>query len=136
MRKGARVFYWENSGLQNHRSITEMICAIINSSAIMIIFHRYISVLYVKDSSSGKPRRLLDPNAFDKEGRFSVSNAAITGDGRFVAYTLSENGSDWAVIKVRDVDCGHDLDDMVRYSKLSGIRWTTDYKGFFYQVNC
>lgn len=52
-----------------------------------------------------------------------------------IAYTVSENGSDWASIKVRDVDCGHDLEDVVRFTKLCNIQWTKDSRGFFYQVN-
>jgi prolyl oligopeptidase len=82
----------------------------------------------------GKPRKLLDPNVFDKDGVFSITTSSISNDGKYVAYALSENGSDWQVIKVRDVGCGHDMDDTLRYLKLTSIGWTQDSKGFFYQV--
>ncbi|XP_035705894.1 prolyl endopeptidase [Folsomia candida] len=110
MKKGSRLFYWENC-LQNHNT------------------------LHVNESTdgSGVVRKILDPNLWDKDGRFSVGAFAISQDGKLVAYSISENGSDWETIKIREVDCGHDLEDIVRFTKLTNLRWTSDSKGFFYQ---
>ena len=107
-KEGGRYFYNKNDGLQNH------------------------SVLYVMDSLSGSPRVLLDPNKLSEDGTIAVSGMSISEDGRYIAYALSEGGSDWKDWYIRDIDSGKDLPDVVEWSKFSGASWTHDNKGFFY----
>jgi prolyl oligopeptidase len=49
-----------------------------------------------------------------------------------MAYTLSEAGSDWVTILVRDVASGKDTGDVIRWVKFSGPAWSHDGKGFYY----
>lgn len=106
--KGGRYFYFRNDGLQNQ------------------------SVLFVRESLDGEPRVLLDPNAMSQEGTVAVSSLAVSRDGKRLAYGLSEGGSDWQTIHVRDVDSGTDLEDRVQWVKFSGPNWTPDGAGFYY----
>ncbi|KAK8948127.1 hypothetical protein KSP40_PGU014811 [Platanthera guangdongensis] len=47
---------------------------------------------------------LLDPNALSEDGTVALSTAAISRDGRYLAYGLSSSGSDWVTIKVMRID--------------------------------
>ncbi len=105
---GGRIFFSRNTGLQNQ------------------------SVLYVQDSPGAEPRELLDPNALSPDGSIALLGAWPSPDGKYLAYSLSQGGSDWQTIHVRDVATGKDLPDAIQWVKFSGASWTTDDGGFFY----
>jgi prolyl oligopeptidase len=107
-REGGRYFFTRNDGLQNQ------------------------AVLYVADSLEGAPRILLDPNALSADGTVALTAAAVSRDGRRLAYGLASGGSDWTEIRVRDVDNARDLADHLRWVKFSGISWRRDGSGFYY----
>ena len=107
-KEGGRYFYFQNTGLQNQ------------------------SVLYVQDGRGAAPRLLLDPNLLSTDGTVALSGQAASDDGHYLAYSVSTSGSDWQELRVRDVNTGRDLSDIVKWVKFSGISWTHDHKGFFY----
>ena len=45
---------------------------------------------------------------------------------------LSQAGSDWRRWRVRSVETGEELPDLVEWSKFSSAAWTIDGAGFFY----
>jgi prolyl oligopeptidase len=106
--EGGRYFYQHNTGLQNQ------------------------SVLLVADSLTAEPRPLLDPNTLSADGTVALVGHAVTDDGKLLAYGTSASGSDWMEWRVRDVDTGKDLADLLKWVKFSGASWTKDGKGFFY----
>jgi len=106
--EAGRLFFSKNSGLQNQ------------------------SVVYEQHGPSGKPRELLDPNSLSPNGDIALLDYAPSDDGRLLTYALSQGGSDWETLHVRDLADGKTLMDEVRYVKFSGISWTKDDKGFFY----
>ncbi|RUL89101.1 prolyl oligopeptidase family serine peptidase [Tautonia sociabilis] len=106
--EGGRYFYSYNSGLQNQ------------------------NVYYTTESLADDGRVLIDPNTFSADGTVALAGLSPTKDGRRIAYAVSDAGSDWMTWKVRDVETGRDLDDVVRWSKFSGAEWTPDGDGFFY----
>ena len=75
---------------------------------------------------------LLDPNTLSADGTVAVGSTSFSDDGRYMAYSLSESGSDWIRWRVRDVATGKDLPDEIRWSKFSGAAWLKDGSGFFY----
>ncbi|MBT3223323.1 MAG: S9 family peptidase, partial [Proteobacteria bacterium] len=107
-KKAGKYFYSHNDGLQNQ------------------------SILYVMDSLDGEGRMLLDPNTFSEDGTVSLKAYSVSEDGRYLAYGLSDGGSDWTTFHVRDIETGKDLDDELKWSKFSGASWTHDNVGFFY----
>lgn len=107
-KKGASYFFTKNSGLQNQ------------------------SVLYVQESLVDEPRVLLDPNMLSKDGTVALSSTEYSKDGRYLAYSLADAGSDWVTWKVMDVESGKTLPDEIKWVKFSGASWTKDGKGFFY----
>ena len=107
-RKGDTYIYTHNDGLQNQ------------------------SVLYKANSLESNPVALLDPNTLSEDGTVALASTAVTDDGRLMAYGLADGGSDWRTWKVRDVETGNDLGDVVRWVKFSGVAWMPDSSGFFY----
>ena len=107
-KRGQRYFYSYNTGLQNQ------------------------AVLYVTEDPKARGRVLLDPNALSTDGTVALGSLSLTEDGRLLAYSLSEAGSDWQTWKVRDVTTGKDLVDELKWSKFSGAAWLKDGSGFFY----
>jgi prolyl oligopeptidase len=107
-RHGNRYFYMRNSGLQPQ------------------------AVLYVTEDAAVEGRVLLDPNLMSKDGTVALSGMGFSDDGRLLAYSIADAGSDWLIWRVRDVDTGRDLADEVRWSKFSGASFSKDGKGFYY----
>jgi prolyl oligopeptidase len=107
-KKHDRYFYFKNDGLQNQ------------------------SVLYTLPSLEAEPRMLLDPNRLSDDGTIALTGLSISEDAKLMAYALSASGSDWKDWKVRDVETGEDLPDLLKWSKFSGASWTPDGQGFFY----
>jgi prolyl oligopeptidase len=105
---GGRIFFSKNSGLQNQ------------------------SVVYVQDSLKTVARELLDPNLLSPDGSVALLGSQPSPGGLYLAYNLSQCGSDWLTIHVREVATGKDLPDAIRWVKFSGVAWTEDGKGFFY----
>jgi prolyl oligopeptidase len=89
-------------------------------------------VLRVADSADGEGRVLVDLNPLSDDGTLSLSAWNVSDDGTRVAYATSSAGSDWMTWRVRDVDTGEDLDDVVAWSKFSMASWLPDASGFFY----
>ena len=107
-RRAGRIFYAKSEGLQNQ------------------------PVLYVMDGEKVAPRVLLDPNPLAPDGTIAVTFWSPSNDGRYVAYGLSNAGSDWVDVHVRDVASARDLPDRIEWTKFTNVAWTKDGAGFFY----
>lgn len=105
---GARWFFTRNSGLQNQ------------------------SVLYVSEALDAEPRLLLDPNKLSEDGTTSLTETAPSEDGKKLVYGISKGGSDWQEFRVKDIDTGKDLPDVLEWIKFSGASWAKDGSGFYY----
>jgi prolyl oligopeptidase len=108
VKAGSRYFYLRNDGKQNQ------------------------SVLYVTDSLTGTPRVLLDPNTLSKDATLSLGEFVPSPDGKLVAYSISDGGTDWRIWYFRDVATGKDLPDVLRYIKFRDPEWTADSRGVYY----
>jgi prolyl oligopeptidase len=105
---GGVYYFTRNDGLQNH------------------------SVWYAADALDAEPRVLLDPNTWSDDGTVAISGSSFSRDGRYLAYGVSEGGSDWKTWKVRDLSTGKDLPESIEWSKFSGAAWMPDGSGFYY----
>jgi prolyl oligopeptidase len=107
-KRAGRYFFAFNNGLQNQ------------------------DVLYWLDELDGEPQVLIDPNTLSEDGTVALSGAAVSRDGKFLAYGLSEAGSDWQTWRIRRVEDGEDLPDEIAWVKFSGASWDGKDEGFFY----
>ncbi|XP_020096168.1 uncharacterized protein LOC109715526 isoform X4 [Ananas comosus] len=52
----------------------------------------------------GKAEVLLDSNTLSKDGTGALTMLAVRQDGKYLAYGLTENGSNWVTIKVMSIE--------------------------------
>ena len=103
---GGHYFFTKNDGLQNQ------------------------SVLYLRKGLSGKDRVLIDPNSWAKDGATALDSWVPSKDGKLLAYSIQDGGSDWRTIKVLDTKTGAVLADEIKWAKFTNISWVGD--GFLY----
>lgn len=77
-------------------------------------------------------RLLVDLAEFDPDGRVSLYGAVVSPDGAWLAYALSEAGSDWIEWRVRSIASGVDTEDRVSRAKFDLAEWLPDASGFLY----
>lgn len=105
--RNGRRFFQKNNGLQNQ------------------------PVLYAQ-AGDAAPQTLMDPNDLSQDGTVALIGQSYTDDGRYLAYSLSQSGSDWQTIRVRDVESGEDTEDVIQWCKFTTPAWLPDNSGFFY----
>lgn len=103
---GNRFIFYKNDGLQNQ------------------------SVIFIQEGLDGEPKVLLDPNTMSAEGTTSVSIIGTSKDNTKAALSIHEAGSDWATIRVIDLDRRELLKDELKWVKFSGASWSGE--GFYY----
>lgn len=87
-------------------------------------------MLYRQLGLKGKPEVVIDPNKFSANSTTSLAIFSLSKDGRYAAVGISEGGSDWRTIMVRDMKTGRYLSDTLRWAKVTGVSWQG--KGFYY----
>ena len=106
--RNGRYFYHYNNGLQNQ------------------------AVLVQQGGLKTQPTELLDPNQLSPDGTIALVNQSFSQDGSLLAYGLSQSGSDWQTIHIRDVARGQDYDEQIEWSKFTPVAWLKDNSGFYY----
>ncbi len=107
-KKNGKYYYYRNNGLQNQ------------------------SVLYVSDNAEDDGRVFLDPNTLSTDGTVALKSVSFSHNGKYMAYSISRNGSDWQEFYVMDVINGKLLSDHIEWAKFSGAAWHGD--GFYYSA--
>ena len=105
-KEGNHEYYYKNDGLQNQY------------------------VIYQK-KADGNDELFLDPNTFSKGGTTSLGNLSFSKDGKTVAYSISEGGSDWRKVIVMDSETKEIKEDTLIDVKFSGLSWKGN-DGFYY----
>lgn len=79
---------------------------------------------------------ILDPNVLDPDGTTAIDFYAASLDGRLVAVSLSEKGSEAGTVRVYEVATGRELGDViprVNFPTAGGsVAWNADGSGFYY----
>lgn len=104
--KGNYTYYSKNDGLQNQ------------------------SVLYRK-KDNGDEELFLDPNTFSKDGTTSLGQLSFSKDGKILAYSISEGGSDWRKVIIIDAETKEILSYPLVNVKFSQLSWYKN-EGFYY----
>jgi prolyl oligopeptidase len=108
VREGGRYFWTRNDGLQNQ------------------------SVLQVADALNAPARVLLDPNLLSPDATIALADFTPSPDGRYVAYALSDGGTDWKTWRIRDVATAQDLPDTLQFTKFTQVSWDRDSSALYY----
>jgi len=103
-----RYFFSKNDGLQNQ------------------------AVFYVADSYDSPGRVLLDPNTWSEDGTIALGSKVVSDDGKLLAYSRKESGSDWSTIYVLDIDTGKQFPEKLLWTRWGNMVWNADSTGFFY----
>jgi len=105
-KEGDTYYYYKNDGLQNQY------------------------VLYGSKDIKAEGEVVLDPNKFSEDGTSSLAGISFDKSGRYLAYLVSEGGSDWRTGYIKDLETGELLEEKIEWVKFSGFSWRKD--GFFY----
>ena len=106
--KDGKYYYSENDGLKNQ------------------------AVVYRTDTLGGTPEVFLDPNTLSDNGTVALTGFYPSNDGKYTAYTVSRNGSDWTEIYLLDTKSGKQLADHVEWAKFTDASWDGD--DFYYSA--
>jgi len=104
-----RYFLTRRAGLENHRKL-----------------------LVYEGSYQAKPRVVIDPNTFSRDGTVAMDWWFPSPDGSLVAYGKSSGGSEKSTLYIRDVEAGKDLSDVIPFTQYCEVAWNRAGTGFYY----
>jgi len=105
--EGDYTYFYKNDGLQN----------------------QYVIYRFKKEGD--EPEVFLDPNTFSKDGTTSLGGVNFSDNGKLLAYSISEGGSDWRKIIIKNVETTEIIEDTLVDIKFSGMSWKGN-EGFYY----
>jgi len=91
--------------------------------------------LYFKKGLNGKLINLVNPNKIKTDGSVYIDFWDISESGKFIAYGLTEKGSEFATIYIKDVKTGKNLPEHIFPCIFTSLVWLIDDSGFFYTKN-
>lgn len=106
-KEGDYSYFYKNNGLQN----------------------QYVLYRFKKEGDESEV--FLDPNTFSKDGTTSLGGVSFSKNGKLVAYSISEGGSDWRKIILKNVETKEIIEDTIIDVKFSGMSWKGN-EGFYY----
>jgi prolyl oligopeptidase len=108
-KEGDYTYFYKNDGLQN----------------------QYVIYRYKNDADPKTAEVFLDPNTFKEDGTISLGGTSFSKDGKTLAYSISEGGSDWRKILIMNVETKEIIEDTLVDIKFSGMSWYKN-EGFYY----
>ena len=90
--------------------------------------------LFVRDGLAGSDKLLVDPEALEKStGKpHAINWFTPSGDGKIVAYGLSKQGSEEAVLHLVDARSGAEIGAPISRANYGGVNWARDGKTFVF----
>ncbi|WP_394354295.1 prolyl oligopeptidase family serine peptidase [Aestuariibaculum sediminum] len=108
-KEGDYTYFYKNNGLQN----------------------QYVIYRYKTGESPETANVFIDPNTFKEDGTISLDAIKFSKDGKTLAYSISEGGSDWRKILVMDAETKTITEDTLVDVKFTQISWYKN-EGFYY----
>ncbi|WP_108804724.1 prolyl oligopeptidase family protein [Aquimarina sp. Aq107] len=106
-KEGDYTYFYKNDGLQNQY------------------------VIYRFKNEGDEPEIFLDPNTFSNDGTTSLGGVSFSKNGKLLAYSISEGGSDWRKVIVKNAETKEIIEDTLVDIKFSGMSWRGN-EGFYY----
>jgi prolyl oligopeptidase len=88
--------------------------------------------IVVREGLRGEDRILVNLKARAMGPATAVSIAAISQDGRFLAYSVRQGGTDHAALEILDVDKSVVIPDRLSDGFCNGLAFAPDASGFYY----
>lgn len=107
VKKGDKLFFRFQQGLQNQPA------------------------LFVQ-MADGRKEELINPNTINAEGTTAMDWWYVSPKGRFIAYGLSEKGSEQSVLHILNVETKEKSDTPIDGCRYASVGWLPDESGFFY----
>ncbi|WP_138432608.1 prolyl oligopeptidase family serine peptidase [Winogradskyella algicola] len=108
-KEGDYTYFYKNDGLQN----------------------QYVIYRYKNNADPETAEVFLDPNTFKEDGTISLGGLSFSKDGKTLAYSISEGGSDWRKILIMNTETKEIVEDTLVDIKFSGMSWYKN-EGFYY----
>ena len=108
-KEGDYTYFYKNDGLQN----------------------QYVIYRYKTGEDPHTATVFLDPNTFKEDGTISLGALSFSKNGKILAYSISEGGSDWRKVLIMDTESKDIIEDTLVDIKFSGMSWYKD-EGFYY----
>ncbi|WP_397364058.1 prolyl oligopeptidase family protein [Olleya sp. R77988] len=108
-KEGDYTYFYKNDGLQN----------------------QYVIYRYKTGEDPKTATVFLDPNTFKEDGTISLGGTSFSKNGKILAYSISEGGSDWRKILIMDTESKKIIEDTLVDIKFSGMSWYKN-EGFYY----
>ncbi|WP_299115015.1 prolyl oligopeptidase family serine peptidase [uncultured Winogradskyella sp.] len=108
-KEGDYTYFYKNDGLQN----------------------QYVIYRYKTGTDPKTAEVFLDPNTFKEDGTISLGGLSFSKDGKTLAYSISEGGSDWRKILIMNAETKEIIEDTLVDIKFSGMSWYKN-EGFYY----
>ena len=88
--------------------------------------------LYIKQRFKDTPEEIVDPADYKKNESdvVGIEEFEVSGDNKYLAFSLSHNGSDWREIRVKYLPSFRSEKDIIKWVKFSEIKWVGS--GFYY----
>ena len=106
-KEGEYYYFFKNDGLQNQ------------------------SIWYRQKGLNGKPEVFLDPNKLASDGTAALAGWNFSKNSKYLAYTVSQSGSDWQTGYLMDVKTKQKIKEQLNWLKFTGFSWKGD-EGFYY----
>ncbi len=108
-KEGDYTYFYKNDGLQN----------------------QYVIYRYKTGDDPKTAEIFLDPNTFTEDGTISLGGTSFSKNGKVLAYSISEGGSDWRKILVMNTETKEIVEDTLVDIKFSRMSWYKN-EGFYY----
>lgn len=91
-----------------------------------------LDVIYVREGLHGSDRVLIDPHPMSLDHTTSVQLRDLSADATKAVYSVREGGVDEVSIRVRDVETGEDLADVLPPARYGEVHLAGDAAGLYY----
>ena len=89
-------------------------------------------VIVMRDGLFGEDKVVVEPVVCPAGGLSAVAIAAISQDGRFLAYSVRQGGTDHSALEILDIEKNIVLPDRLAEGFCAGIVFASDGSGFYY----
>ncbi len=81
---------------------------------------------------AGSYEIIIDPHGLSPDNTIRAEIESLSQDGKYLIYSLRDGGQDEVEIRIRDLEAGADLPDILPNGLYSSISWKQDGSGFYY----